>query len=127
MKKILLIIVLSFLSLTAFAKAPNLHVEQLFDGSYNSNESVSTNIYRNQQKYFRGFTVIDNRTLLNKVEQLFEQDLTKAESSFESISQGQRYRSMVIKNNGEEINVGLNYDGHNGCYLFINGSVEAFK
>ncbi len=127
MKNYILIIILSLFSLTAFAKAPNLHVEQMFNGSYNTNPSVSLNMSKSQEKYFRGCTITNNKSLLNKVEKLFEKDLPRATRSQDIIANGTRYQSMVIMNNGEEIYIGLSYDTNNGCYLFISGSLNAFK
>lgn len=127
MKKYILIIILSLVSLSAFAKAPNLHVEQMFNGSYNTNPSISINMSKSPEKYFRGCTVTNNKTILNKVEKLFEKDLPRATRQQDIISNGTRYQSMVIINNGEEIYVGLSYDANNGCYLFISGPLKAFK
>ncbi len=127
MKKYILIIVFSLVSLCAFAKSPNLHVEQMFNGSYNTNKSVSINISKSEDKYFRGCTVTDNKSLLDKVSQLFEKDLPQAVRSQDLISNGTRFRSMVILNNEEEIYIGLSYDDNDGCYLFINGPLKAFK
>ncbi len=127
MKKYILIIILSFVSLAASAKAPNLHVEQMFNGSYNTNPSVSLNISKSPEKYFRGCTITNNKGLLNKISQLFEKDLPKAVRSQDLISNGKRFRSMTIMNNGEEIYVGLSYHANNGCYLFISGPLKAFK
>lgn len=127
MKKYILLLILSLVNLSAFAKAPNLHVEQMFDGSYNTNPSVSLNMSKSPEKYFRGCTVTNNKSLLNKVEKLFEKDLTKATRSQDIIANGTRYQSMVVINNGEEIYIGLSYDTNNGCYLFISGPLNAFK
>lgn len=127
MKKYILILILSMISLTVSAKAPNLHVEQMFNGSYNTNPSVSLNISKSQEKYFRGCTVTRNQKILNKISQLFEKDLPRASRSQDIISNGTRYRSMIILNNDEEIYVGLSYDSNNGCYLFISGPLKAFK
>lgn len=127
MKKYILILILSMISLAVSAKGPNLHVEQMFNGSYNTNASVSLNISKSQEKYFRGCTVTQNKKILNKVSQLFEKDLPRASRSQDIISNGTRFRSMTILNNGEEIYVGLSYDANNGCYLFISGSLKAFK
>ncbi len=127
MKKYILIIVFSLVSLCAFAKSPNLHVEQMFNGSYNTNKSVSINISKSEDKYFRGCTVTDNKSLLDKVSQLFEKDLPQAVRSQDLISNGTRFRSMVILNNEEEIYIGLSYDDNDGCNLFINGPRKAFK
>lgn len=127
MKKYILIIILLFVSLAASAKAPNLHVEQMFNGSYNTNPSVSLNISKSQEKYFRGCTITNNKNLLNKIAQLFEKDLPRAARSQDLISNGTRFRSMTIMNNEEEIYVGLSYHANNGCYLFISGPLKAFK
>lgn len=127
MKKFILIIVFSLVTISAFAKSPNLHVEQMFNGSYNTNESVSINISKSQDKYFRGCTITNNKSLLNKVTQLFEKDLPQASRSQDLISNGTRFRSMVILNNEEEIYIGLSYEPDDGCYLFINGPLKAFK
>lgn len=127
MKKIILLLVLSMVSLTLYAKTPNLHVEQMFNGSYNTNPSVSLNISKNQEKYFRGCTVTRNKGILSKVTKLFEKDLPRSTRSQDLISNGTRFRSMTIINNGEEIYVGLSYDADEGCYLFISGPLKAFK
>lgn len=127
MKKYILILAFTICSIAAFAKAPNLHVERMFDGSYNTNQSVSLNISKNLDRYFRGCTVTNNKSILDKVSQLFEKDLPRATRSQDLISNGSRFRSMVIINNGEEIYIGLSYDENNGCYLFINGPQNAFK
>ena len=127
MKKFILIFILSIVSLAASAKSPNLHVEQMFNGSYNTNSSVSLNISKSQEKYFRGCTVTKNKGILNKVSRLFEKDLPRAVRSQDLISNGTRFRSMTIMNNDEEIYVGLSYDADDGCYLFISGPLKAFK
>ncbi len=127
MKKYIIIILLSLVSLTAWAKAPNLHVESMFDGSYNSNRNVSLNVYRTPENFFRGCTVTDDKALVKKITQLFEKDLPRASHSQEIINNGSSYRSMVVMNNNEEIYIGLSFDNNNGCYLFINGPASAFK
>lgn len=127
MKKYILFFLLSIISLAVSAKEPKLHVEQMFNGSYNTNPSVSLNVSKSPEKYFRGCTVTQNRKLLSKVAQLFEKDLPRASRSQDLISNGTRFRSMIILNNGEEIYIGLSYDADNGCYLFISGPLDAFK
>ena len=127
MKRYILIIILSMVSLAASAKAPDLNVEQMFDGTYNTNPSISLNISKSEDKYFRGCTVTRNKEILDKVSTLFEEDLPKASRSQDIIANGTRFRSMTIMNNGEEIYVGLSYDTNNGCYLFISGPLKAFK
>lgn len=118
---------MSLMAFAAYAKAPGLHVEQMFNGSYNTNPSVSINVSKSSEKYFRGCTVTNDSKLLKKVAQLFEKDLAKAVREQDLIADGTRFRSMIIMNNGEEIYIGLSYDANNGCYLFISGPSNAFK
>lgn len=127
MKRILFIALCMVMSLAAMAKAPNLNVEKLFDGSYNSNKSVSLHFSKSQGKYFRGFTVRSNAALVKKVETLFKKDCKKAASSQDFINAGQKYSSMKVVNNGQEINIGLSYEGSDDCYLFITGPTSAFE
>ena len=127
MKKYILILILSMVSLAAFAKAPKLHVEQMFNGSYNANPNVSIIISKSEEKYFRGCIVTQNKEIVGKISQLFEKDLAKASSSQDIITNGSRFRSMTITNNGEEIYVGLSYDPDDSCYLFVSGPLNAFK
>lgn len=127
MKKYILFFLFSVISMAAFAKAPDLHVEKIFDGSYNSNKSVSLNVSRTPAKYFRGCTVTNNASIVSKVSQLFDKDLPRATRSQDLTTNGTQFRSMVIINNGEEIYIGLSYDENNGCYIFISGPQDAFK
>ena len=127
MKKYILIIILSMISLAVSAKEPNLNVEEIFHGSYYTNPSVSLNLIKTQDKYFRGCTVTENKKIVNKISQLFEKDLSRASRSQDIVSDGIRFRSMTIRNNGEEIYIGLSYDANNGCYIFITGPLKAFK
>lgn len=127
MKKLILILFVALASLTASAKAPVLHVEKMFDGSYNSDPDVTIIITRSQDQLFRGCTVNNNEALVKKITQLFDQDLKNATTSKEIYSSGSRFRSMTIINDGYEIYVGLSYNTDNGCYLFIKAEPEAFK
>ncbi|MBD5207626.1 MAG: hypothetical protein HDS79_05080 [Bacteroidales bacterium] len=127
MKKFIFILIFSIISLAAAAKTPNLNVEKLFDGSYNSNPSISIHISKSQGKYFRGCTVSKNKALVDKVSRLFDKDLPRASESHDIIGDRGRYRSMHILNNGEDISVGLSYEGEDGCYIFISGPQKAFQ
>lgn len=114
-------------AVAAFAKAPNLNVEKIFDGSYNSNPSVSVFTSKAPEKYHRGCTVTNNPAIVKKIVSLYEKDLKRAERSQDFSQQGSKYSSMTIINNGKEIYIGLSMDQNNGCYLFITGPMEAFK
>lgn len=128
MKRYLIIIISLLAGMAAMAKPPHLNVEKLFDGSYNSDNTVSIHISKSKEKYFRGFTVTHNAALVKKVTSLFKKDVERAETSQDIIQNGGvAYSSMTINNNGHEINIGLSYSPGDDCYLFITGPVEAFK
>ncbi|MDE6681419.1 MAG: hypothetical protein K2J92_08755 [Muribaculaceae bacterium] len=128
MKRYFIIIVSLFFSIIAMATPPNLNVEKLFDGSYNSNKSVSIRISKSKNKYFRGITVNKNAKLVEEITALFRKDLEKAEKSQDIIENGGvSYSSMTVLNNNLEITIGISYSPNNSCYLFITGPNEAFK
>ncbi|MDE5806904.1 MAG: DUF5024 domain-containing protein [Muribaculaceae bacterium] len=128
MKRYLITIISLFVGLVAMAAPPNLNVEKLFDGSYNSDKTVSIHITKSKDKYFRGFTVTNNAALVKKVTSLFKMDEERAETSQELVEKGGVvYSGMTIKNNNHEIKIGVSYSPGNVCYLFISGPNEAFK
>ncbi len=88
MKKFILIIILSMISLAVSAKASDLHAEPMFNGSYNAKASVSLNISKGPEQYFRGCAVAQNKKILNKASQLCEKDLQRASRSQDIISNG---------------------------------------
>ncbi|MDE5878152.1 MAG: hypothetical protein K2H47_11745 [Muribaculaceae bacterium] len=128
MKRYIILILSFFISVIAMAKAPNLNVEKLFDGSYNSDKSVSIHISKSKKKYFRGFTVNNNAKLVDKVADLFKKDAENAETAQDFIENGRpSYSCITIINNECKIEIGLSYSGDGGCYLFISGPNDAFK
>lgn len=128
MRRFLIMLFSTICCLVAMATPPHLNVEKLFDGSYNSDKTVSIHISKSQDKYFRGFTVTNNAALVKKVTSLFKKDVAKAKSSHDFIEKGGvSYSSMTIINNNCDIYVGISYQPDNSCYLFINGPNEAFK
>lgn len=128
MKRYIIILFSLICGLVAMAASPNLNVEKLFDGSYNSDKTVSIHISKSKDKYFRGFTVTNNAKLVKKVTTLFKKDTEKAEKSQDIIDKGRMsYSSMTVINNNREINIGISYQPDNSCYLFISGPNEAFK
>lgn len=128
MKRYILIAVSVLISVVAMAAPPKLNVEKLFDGSYNSDKSVSIMINKTKKEYYRGITVTKNPELVKKVTALFKKDAEKADESQDIIDNGMvTYSSLIIENNKHKINVGLSYSPDNTCYLFISGNREAFE
>ncbi|MDE6396704.1 MAG: hypothetical protein K2K84_05485 [Muribaculaceae bacterium] len=128
MKRYITLIVCAVISLAAMAKSSSLNVEKLFDGSYNSEKTVSIHISKSKGKYFRGFTVNNNASLVKKVTTLYRKDVEKAEDFHDIIANGGlSYSTMTIKLNGQIVKIGISYSPENSCYLFIDGPTEAFK
>lgn len=128
MKRFLFIAIIMVSGFTALAKAPNLNLDKLFEDPYKSNKSVTIQISKSQGKYFRGFSVRANAELVKKVEQLFKQDNKKASEAQDIIEAGEKkFSSMKIVNNNQNIQIGLSYEGTDGCYLFISGPASAFE
>ncbi len=128
MKRQIFVIISLLMGLIAMAKAPELNLEKLFDGSYNSDKSVSIIVSRSKDKYFRSINVENNAALVKKITELFKKDIERADKSQDIIEKGRlSYSSMTILNNDYEIKIGLSYSSDNSCYLFIKGEPEAFK
>lgn len=128
MKRNIIIILSLFISLVSMAKAPNLNVEKLFDGTYNTDKSVTITISKTKDKYFRSISVNNNPALAKEISLLFDKDREIADESNDVIRNGGlSYSSLTIMNNGSEINIGLHSTKENGCYLYISGPNEAFK
>lgn len=128
MKKLSLFIISVLIGIAAVARPPQLEIEKLFDGSYNTDKTVSIHISKSKDKFFRGFTVHGNPKLVKKISDMFKKDSKNAEKTQEIIDKGiLSYSSLEIKNNGCTIIVGLSYSIDDGCYLFIKGSPEAFE
>lgn len=111
----------------AYAKPPQLAVEQFFDGRYNKEKNVTISIKSNDDgDYYRGMSVANNPDIIKKIVEAMDKDSAKASKSFNQSGEGGQYTSLKIINNGETIDIGLQqYNGN--AYLFIKGKEKAFK
>lgn len=126
MKQLLLIFIFVLTSISAMAKAPQLAVEQLFDGRYNKEKTVRTSISRADGMYYRSLHITNNPEIIKKIENALSKDSPRATKSFEQEGEGGRYTSLKIINNGETIDIGLQqYNGN--AFFFIKGKEKAFK
>ncbi len=126
MKQLLIITVLLLSSITSMAKPLNLAVEQLFDGRYNKERTVTTSISKANGIYYRSLQVTNNPRIVKAIENALRKDSPKASESFEQEGEGGRYISIEIVNNGETIEIGLQqYKG--SAFFFIKGKEKAFK
>lgn len=127
MKRLIIITMFVLMAVSVFATPPHLEVEQLFDGRYNKNMSVSTSIYRNNGNYYRGLTVKDNPAVVARIAEAVDKDAARASDYSDHTGDDGRYISLKIINNGETIYIGLRLDGENGAFFFIQGKKAAFE
>ncbi len=128
MKRTLITLAIIMVSaVTAFAKPPQLATEQLFDGRYNKNKSVSTSIYRNNGTYYRGMTVAGNPDIVRKIADAISKDADGATNYSDYSGSDGQYTSLKIVNNGETIHIGLKQDRPGSAFFFIQGKEKAFK
>lgn len=126
MKQLLLIFIFVLTSISAMAKAPQLAVEQLFDGRYNKEKTVRTSISRADGMYYRSLQITNNPEIIKAIENALRKDSPRATKSFEQEGEGGKYTSLKIINNGETIDIGLQqYNGN--AFFFIKGKEKAFK
>lgn len=127
MKRLVIFIAITILSIAAYAKAPNLAVEKLFDGRYNNTAGVSSTVYKNNGKYYRGLTIEHNPKVIKAIADAMKADAPKSSNYSEHQEGGSLYTSMKVQNNGETIFIGLQRDNNGGGFFFIQGSESAFK
>ncbi len=128
MKKVVSFLICVIFCLVAQAKSPNLNVEKLFDGTYNTNKNVTIQISKSKGNYFRGITVNNDPSLVKTVNALYNKDVEQAGDFQDIFSGGRRsYSSIKVTNNGMTIYIGLSFTSDNSCYLFIKGPLEAFE
>lgn len=127
MRRLVTILAITILSVAAYAKAPNLTVEKLFDGRYNKTAGVSSTVYKNNGKYYRGLTVENNSIVIKAIADAMKTDAPRASHYSDHQEKDGQYTSMKVVNNGETIFIGLQRDNKGGGFFFIQGNESAFK
>ncbi|MCM1071592.1 MAG: hypothetical protein NC301_08705 [Bacteroides sp.] len=127
MRRFVTFLAIAILSVAAYAKAPNLTVEKLFDGRYNKTAGVSSTVYKNNGKYYRGLTVENNAKVLKSIADALKTDAPRATHYSDHQEKDGQYTSMKVLNNGETIFIGLQRDNNGGGFFFIQGAESAFK
>ena len=127
MKRLVIFMIMAVLTVAAYAKAPNLTVERLFDGRYNKTTGVSSTVYKNNGKYYRGLTIENNPQVLKAIAEAMKADAPRATHYSEHQEKDGQYTSMKVLNNGETIFIGFQQDNKGGGFFFIQGKESAFK
>jgi len=127
MKRLVIFIAITVLSIAAYAKTPNLTVEKLFDGRYSKTAGVSSTMYKNNGKYYRGLTIENNPKVLKAIVDAMKADVPRASHYSDHQEKDGQYTSMKVLNNGETIFIGLQRDNKGGGFFFIQGNESAFK
>ncbi len=127
MRRLATFIAIIFLSVVAYAKAPNLAAEKLFDGRYNKTAGVTSHVYKNNGTYYRSLTIENHPEVLKAIIETIKADTPKASNYSDHQDKDGQYTSIQVRNNGETIFIGLQQDNKGGGYFFIQGKESAFK
>lgn len=119
---------MSTITFLANAKPPQLSVEQLFDGRYNNEKTVSTFASKDNGSYYRMLQVSNNPSIVKKIADTLAKDKSKTTRYFEQTGEGGKSIIVKITNNGETIDIGFQQDpSGKSATLFIKGPEKAFK
>lgn len=128
MKRLLIIFSMAIVALIANAKAPQIYVEQFFDGRYNKEKSVRTSVSKENGRYYRVLHVANNQAIVEEIYKALSKDAETANKFFEQTGEGGKSTVVKFINNDETINIGFQQDPTGtSASLFINGSEKAFK
>ena len=127
MKRLLILLLCIVSTVSIYANPSKLNVENLFDGRYNNNKSVTISIYKNNGNYYRGLTVKNNPGIIKQIAEAIANDQPRAKNFSDYQGEDGQYTSLQIENNGEIIYIGLQRDKSGGGFFFIQGKEKAFK
>ena len=127
MKRIFILLLCIVSTITIYANPPKLNVENLFDGRYNNNKSVTISIYKSNGNYYRGLTVKNNPEIIKQIAEAIAKDQPRAKDFSDYQGNDGQYTSLQIVNNGETIYIGLQRDKSGGGFFFIQGKEKAFQ
>ena len=127
MKRLLILLLCIVSAVSIYANPPKLNVENLFDGRYNNNKSVTISIYKNNGNYYHGLTVKNNHEIIKQIAEAIAKDQPRAKDFSDYQGEDGQYTSLQIENNGEIIYIGLQRDKEGGGFFFIQGKEKAFK
>lgn len=127
MKRLFILLLYIVSAVSIYANPPKLNVENLFDGRYNNNKSVTISIYKNNGNYYRGLTIKNNPEIIKQIAEAIAKDQPRAKDFSDYQGEDGQYTSLQIENNGEIIYIGLQRDKAGGGFFFIQGKEKAFK
>ena len=127
MKRLFILLLYIVSAVSIYANPPKLNVENLFDGRYNNNKSVTISIYKNNGNYYRGLTVKNNPEIIKQIAEAIAKDQPRAKDFSDYQGNDGQYTSLQIVNNGETIYIGLQRDKSGGGFFFIQGKEKAFQ
>ena len=127
MKRLFILLLYIVSAVSICANPPKLNVENLFDGRYNNNKSVTISIYKSNGNYYRGLTVKNNPEIIKQIAEAIAKDQPRAKDFSDYQGNDGQYTSLQIVNNGETIYIGLQRDKSGGGFFFIQGKEKAFQ
>ena len=127
MKRLFILLLYIVSAVSIYANPPKLNVENLFDGRYNNNKSVTISIYKSNGNYYRGLTVKNKPEIIKQIAEAIAKDQPRAKDFSDYQGNDGQYTSLQIVNNGETIYIGLQRDKSGGGFFFIQGKEKAFQ
>lgn len=127
MKRLFILLLYIVSAVSIYANPPKLNVENLFDGRYNNNKSVTISFYKSNGNYYRGLTVKNNPEIIKQIAEAIAKDQPRAKDFSDYQGNDGQYTSLQIVNNGETIYIGLQRDKSGGGFFFIQGKEKAFQ
>ena len=127
MKRLFILLLYIVSAVSIYANPVKLNVENLFDGRYNNNKSVTISIYKSNGNYYRGLTVKNNPEIIKQIAEAIAKDQPRAKDFSDYQGNDGQYTSLQIVNNGETIYIGLQRDKSGGGFFFIQGKEKAFQ
>lgn len=127
MKRLFILLLYIVSAVSIYANPPKLNVENIFDGRYNNNKSVTISIYKSNGNYYRGLTVKNNPEIIKQIAETIAKDQPRAKDFSDYQGNDGQYTSLQIVNNGETIYIGLQRDKSGGGFFFIQGKEKAFQ
>ena len=127
MKRLFILLLYIVSAVSIYANPPKLNVENLFDGRYNNNKSVTISIYKSNGNYYRGLTVKNNPEIIKQIAEAIAKDQPRAKDFSDYQGNDGQYTSLQIVNNGETIYIGLQRDKSGGGFFFIQVKEKAFQ
>lgn len=129
MKKAVITLICGIIAtISCYAAPPKLATEMLFSDPKFRDESTTVYITKTEDNYYRSFKVENNPQLVKIIEEKVNLDAKKAYNMVERYIGKEGYNIILnILNNNETINIGFTRLSDSSAYVFVQGTMNAFR